>query len=106
MSEAAERRQAERDHRCAGTARVRPGYDTTIVNLSARGVLVETRHRLLPGHWLDMRMQVGGHTRRVRGLVVRCSIWTLASAVAAYRAGIMFEYPQAWARDPSSSSYP
>jgi hypothetical protein len=85
---------------------VRPGYDTTIVNLSTCGVLVETRHRLLPGHWLDMRMQVDGHTRRVRGLVVRCSIWTLASAVAAYRAGIMFEYPQVWPVDAPGSAYP
>jgi hypothetical protein len=106
VSEAADRRQAERDHQCAGTVRVRPGYDTTIVNLSTCGVLVETRHRLLPGHWLDMRMQVHGQTRRVRGLVMRSSIWTLASADAAYRAGIMFEYPQAWAGDTSGSGYP
>jgi hypothetical protein len=47
------RRQSVAEHGIE-SARVRPGIDAAVVNVSAAGALLETRHRLLPGTAIDI----------------------------------------------------
>lgn len=74
------------------TARLRPGRDVKVLDLSSGGALVETAARLLPGtsivlHLVGIR---GPHT--VRGTVLRCYVSALDRlAGIRYRAALGFD---------------
>jgi hypothetical protein len=77
-------------------ARVRPGHDASIVDVSAAGALVETRHRLLPGSSIELYLQTPDQRASVRGRVVRCAVSHLHPSSLSYRGALEFDRQVAW----------
>jgi hypothetical protein len=93
-----ERRCAERrrdDHGILG-ARVRPGHEVAVVDVSAAGILIETDRRLLPGASVEMQLETPARTVTIRGRVVRCAVARLRPALVCYRGAIAFERCLPW----------
>ncbi len=90
----AERRRARRyDYRdgfLPPAARVRPGHDVIIVNLSASGMLVEGTCRLRPGCLVESRLLFDRGPLQIDGEVVRAFISAVDKGGVRYRAGIAF----------------
>jgi hypothetical protein len=82
-------------------ARVLPGKDVTIVNVSARGALVETQHRLLPGSPVELLVEGDPGRATVRGRVLRCFVSGVRSAGVSYRGAIGFDGDLRWLDDPA-----
>jgi len=75
--------------------RVKPGIDVVVVDVSARGLLIETTRRLLPGSPLDLHFaERGGRTAALRGRVVRCSVSALLPGEVRYRGAVQFDRDQ------------
>ncbi len=92
----AERRTAVRRGPAAeswlATARVRPGHEVRVVNLSAGGVLVEAGTRLLPGTRVVLQFAGPGVALRASAHVVRCYVAALdPERGVRYRAGLAFD---------------
>ena len=49
------------------SARVRPGIDVCLLDVSAEGALIETAYRLLPGRRLDLQLSFATGTVAIRG---------------------------------------
>ena len=77
-------------------ARVRPGYEALVVNISAHGALIETPLRLLPGRPVELRLEVDGRTSVVCGRVLRCAVVRVLSSRVSYHGAVGFEQPLAW----------
>ncbi len=73
-------------------ARIRPGYETSIVDISAGGALLDTSHRLLPGASAEILLsrEARGEGESVRGRVLRCAVVGVRSNAMTYRAAIAF----------------
>jgi hypothetical protein len=90
-----ERRQAERrapdETQWADAARLRPGLDVHVVDIAARGVLLETSVRLHIGQRMEMTLMTNdGQTRLdIKGSVRRCQISNLSPLV--YRGALEFD---------------
>ena len=109
MSTSEERRGNPRharpeDHRIVA-ARVRPGHDALVVDVSASGALIESNCRLLPGTKVELQLRQDGEadpksgTRQsetVRGRVLRSTIWRLRSNAVCYRGAIAFDRHLPW----------
>jgi hypothetical protein len=79
------------------SARVRPGRDVAVTDVSARGALVVGRHRLMPGASVELQMgSEGRQPEVVRGRVVRCTVIELRSDTIVYRGAIAFDQPIRW----------
>jgi hypothetical protein len=96
----AERRRAQRfdrveDHRIV-SARVRPGHQARIVDVSAAGVLVETAYRLLPGTFVEVQVETDTKQTRVRGEVLRCAVARVKPDAVCYRGAIRFDRHLPW----------
>ncbi len=92
--EASDRR---RDRRCRlsdtcwdARAVLRPGVPVTLVDISARGVLVESSVRLRPGALTEMQLTGAGTRLTVRGRLDRCYVAALEPL--RYRGVLMFEH--------------
>ena len=87
-------------------ARVRPGHEVSMIDVSAGGALVETDHRLLPG--TSVELYLTGENRRaiVRGSVLRCAIVRLHPSSVCYRGAVGFERHLQWFVDEDSTGYP
>jgi hypothetical protein len=73
-------------------ARIRPGRDVVVVNLSDGGVLVEGCWRLRPGGRVELIVHVADCDRVITGHVVRCYVHALPRREAVrYRTAIRFE---------------
>ena len=92
------------DHRIVA-ARVRPGYDALVVDVSASGMLIESNCRLLPGTKVELQLRQDAQadpqseTRQsetVRGRVLRSAIWRLRSNAVCYRGAIAFDRHLPW----------
>jgi hypothetical protein len=92
------RRRTAEEHGIVG-ARVRPGYDAVVIDISADGALVETVHRLLPGTCVDLLLDIVEERIAVRGQVLRCSVAAVLPWSIVYRGAILFECSLAWLRD-------
>ena len=74
-------------------ARVRPGHDVSVIDLSAGGALVESSHRLMPDTAIELHLRRNGADAEVvRGRVARCSVWKLSASLVSYRGAILFEH--------------
>jgi hypothetical protein len=71
-------------------ARVRPGHDVIIVNLSAGGMLVEGTCRLHPGCLVESRLFFDRGPLQIDGEVVRAFVSAVDKCTVRYRAGIAF----------------
>jgi PilZ domain len=82
--------------------RIRPGYEASMLNISAGGALVEGLCRLMPGSTVDL--QITGRTERIalRGLVMRCTISRLWAASIWYCGALAFDRQLPWLPDGES----
>lgn len=71
--------------------RIRPGYSAVIVNLSSAGALVETACRLLPGSWIELRLDRNDAPVSTRAKVARCTVVGISEAGLVYRGGVRFD---------------
>jgi hypothetical protein len=93
----AERRASPRRAYLGGflppAARIRPGAPVTVVNLSARGTLVEGSLRLRPGGRCDFQFTTGSGDVVAAARVVRCFVARLEASAVRYRMALAFEQP-------------
>jgi hypothetical protein len=93
------------DHKIV-EARVRPGHDVSLVDISAEGALVDAAHRLLPGASIELQLATRDRRLSVRGRVLRCTVARLNASVVWYRAAIGFDRHLPWVLDRDRSGYP
>jgi hypothetical protein len=98
------RRQSVAEHGIA-SARVRPGIDATVVNVSAAGALLETGYRLLPGTSIDVYFARDIRVPVVRAKVVRCAVARLGPHSVSYRGAILFDQRVPWLAEENGHGY-
>jgi len=86
-------------------ARVRPGREVLVVNVSSGGVLVETPHRLLPGSLIELHLRTADRRVSVRGRVLRCAVARLRADDLWYRGAIGFDLELPWFSDGQEAGY-
>jgi hypothetical protein len=86
-------------------ARVRPGYDVAVLDVSAGGALVESGHRLLPGSPVDLHLATPDDRVAVRGQVLRCFVARLRAAGIWYHGAIGFDRYLPWFMDEDPAGY-
>jgi hypothetical protein len=91
-----ERRAAARVRFCGGilppAARIHPGRDVIVVDLSRTGALVEGVWRLRPGARVDLQLHLTVGGALVRGRIERCYVASLNHPEGVrYRAAIRFD---------------
>ena len=103
-----DRRQTRRfgtnDHGIV-SARVRPGHDVAVIDVSAGGALVEGDYRLMPGTAVDLQLEASGERAAVRGRVLRCAVARLHPTSVCYRGAIRFDRHLPWFVDEEASGY-
>jgi hypothetical protein len=104
-----DRRRAKRTRHIAEhgilLARVRPGHDASVVDVSAHGALVETAHRLLPGRHIELHLETLEARTAIRGRVLRCSVAGVLASRVSYRGAIGFDLPLSWLADGKGEGY-
>jgi hypothetical protein len=100
----APRRQSVAEHGIV-SARVRPGIDASVVDVSAAGALIETSHRLLPGSTVEICFDPDKRRPAVRGKVVRCAVARLGPDQVCYRGAILFDQRLPWIADDPGHGY-
>lgn len=86
--------------------RFKPGLNAAVVDLSAGGILVETRQRLQPGALVELRFFDQQRATTIRGEVLRSAVSKLMAASIWYRGAIRFEHPFAWPPPTSVLKFP
>ena len=100
------RRRARAEEHGIVAARVRPGYEVAIVDVSAGGVLIETVLRLLPGATVELHLETRTRHASVRGSIVRCSVVRVRSTGVCYRGAVAFEHSLPWLAEDLGYSLP
>ena len=72
-------------------ARLVAGSDVRLVNVSRRGVLVETDARLMPNSAVTVRFVTDAGSVVLKGCVVRSSIALMSKASLVYRTAVSFD---------------
>ena len=108
MSVTPERRRTRR--RGAGehgaTARIRPGHQVQLIDLSSGGALVEADRRMLPGSAVELQLQTKDRQATMRGSVLRCCVVRVRPASISYRGAIAFDRELAWFGDTPGYDVP
>ena len=99
------RRRSVEEHGIVA-ARVRPGHEVSMIDVSAGGALVETDHRLLPGTSVELHLKTENRRAIVRGSVLRCTIVRLHPSSVCYRGAVGFDRHLPWFVDEDSTGYP
>jgi hypothetical protein len=107
--ERADRRRARRrrtivDHGIV-SARVRPGREASLLDVSAGGALVETTYRLLPGSSIELHVVTSERRASVRGGVLRSAVVGVRAAGMCYRSAIGFDHLLSWFVDGEAGGY-
>ena len=76
-------------------ARIRPGREAAVIDVSTGGILIETRHRLLPGTTIELQLSIGDACTGARGRVLRSAVACLRHGRVLYRGAIAFDRPLA-----------
>lgn len=100
----ARRRRTIRDHGIV-SARVRPGREASLLDVSARGALVETTYRLLPGSPIELHVATNDRTVSVRGRVLRSAVVGVRATGMCYRSAIGFDHLLSWFGDGDAGGY-
>ncbi|MGE5357864.1 MAG: PilZ domain-containing protein [Bacteroidales bacterium] len=88
-------------------ARVRPGRDVRLIDLSRGGALIEGATRLLPGTVVDLQLVAEDARHDLRGKVLRSAVKALDHGGRVYyRAAVCFEHSFTECRADVSSSFP
>ena len=78
-------------------ARIHPGRDVIVVDMSSQGVLVEGVWRLRPGSRVELQIELDSREALIRGRVERCFVASLNHPTGVrYRAAIRFDGPVAF----------
>jgi PilZ domain-containing protein len=77
-------------------AKVRPGHDAALLDISSNGALIETALRLMPGRQIELQIERGGQMTPIRGRVMRSQVARVLPSRVSYRGAIGFEQPLAW----------
>jgi len=80
------------------SARVRPGHEVALINVSAGGALIECMRGLAPGSLIELYVTDGARCASVRGRVLNCAVVKLQPTVS-YRAAIGFDCELHWFAD-------
>jgi hypothetical protein len=80
-------------------ARVKPGHDVDLIDISLGGALVEGARRLLPGTAVELYLRAGDLCGAVRGRVLRCSVVSVKPTIVWYRGAIGFDGDIRWFRE-------
>jgi hypothetical protein len=72
-------------------ARLRHGFDVTVIDLAAGGALVEGRARLLPGASVELQLVGPDWSWVSTARVLRCRVSALLEEGVRYRAALQFE---------------
>lgn len=87
------------------SARVRPGYEAELIDVSAGGALVECVRRLLPGTAIALYLVGGERCALVRGRVLRCAVVRLKATSICYRGAIAFDCDLHWFPNEHASEW-
>jgi len=79
--------------------RIRPGHPVRIVNVSARGILIETSRRLLPGTFVVLHLTRGPDTYSTSARVTRSVVCALPPGGPVFRGALDAEVPVPWLPD-------
>ena len=77
-------------------ARIRPGHEASVLDISSQGALIETALRLMPGRQIELQIERGDQVTPIRGRVVRSQVAGVQPSCVSYRGAIGFEQPLAW----------
>ena len=79
-------------HSSITRATLRPGCAVHVVDLSARGALVQARQPLRPGARVHFQLVTTERAFALVGRILRCAVWTLdAERGATYRGALQFD---------------
>lgn len=92
------------EHHHIIATRIRPGYLARVVDVSAGGVLVETKYRLLPGAVVELQMQTDTRNAKMRGEVLRSAVAKVHHDAVCYRGAIRFDRHLPWFVDESGDT--
>ena len=96
-------RDRRRDPRNAAgglCARIRAGHRLVVIDLSARGALVEGRGPLRPGSRVEVHLEWDTRRAMVAARVLRCSVAAIdAESGVTYRAALAFSEVCEWIRE-------
>jgi hypothetical protein len=101
----ARRRRTVEEHGIV-SARVRPGHEVDLIDVSAGGALVEGMRRLSPGALIELYLAAGERCASVRGRVLRCAVVRLKPTAVSYRGAIGFDRDLQWFSDHDRTGYP
>jgi len=104
-----ERRRGRRrgvDEHGVVAARIRPGHNVTLIDVSSGGALVETAHRLMPGRTVELHIQAPDRHVTLRGSVLRCSVVHVRPASICYRGAIAFDRHLPWFTEAAGYEVP
>ena len=108
LDEAADRRKGARrrsiEQHGIVSARVKPGHDVELIDISSGGALVEGARRLLPGTAVELFLVAGDLCASIRGRVLRCAIVGLKPTAVSYRGAIGFDSDLPWFRERAPSA--
>jgi hypothetical protein len=100
----ARRRRTVHDHGIV-SARVRPGREASLLDVSAGGALVETTYRLLPGSPIELKVATRERRASVRGGVLRSTVVGVRATGMCYRSAIGFDHLLSWFVDGETGGY-
>ena len=98
------RRHEAREH--GATARIRPGHQVQVIDLSSGGALVEADRRMLPGSAVELQLQAQDRQATMRGSVLRCYVVRVRPALISYRGAIGFDRQLTWFGDAPGYDVP
>jgi hypothetical protein len=87
-------------------ARIRPGHQVQLIDLSPGGALVEADRRLLPGSAVELHIQSEDRQATMRGAVLRCMVVRVRPASVSYRGAIAFDRHLTWFGEPPGYEVP
>jgi hypothetical protein len=73
--------------------RLSSGDAVVMINISASGILLEGRMRLVPGKQVTLEFEGSISAKQIKGRVVRCQVSAIESGALKYRTAIAFAQP-------------
>jgi PilZ domain-containing protein len=93
-----------RDAVGAMRARVRPGHEVVIVDVSPSGALIEMTIPLRPGARVHVHLKASSSEAALGARVTRCAVTAVSETRVLYRAGLQFDHDCDWVRESVTHS--
>ena len=88
------------------SARVKPGHEVALINVSAGGALIECMRGLAPGTLIELYLTDGARGASVRGRVLRCAVARLQPTAVFYQGAIGFDRDLHWFSEHDRTGHP